>query len=74
MEKENKSFEELIKELEETVRKLESKDTNLDDAVKNYTLGLELSKKCYDILNKNEELVVKKMTESGLEDFVKEDN
>lgn len=74
MEKENKSFEELLKELEETVKKLESKDTNLDDAVKNYTLGLELSKKCYDILNKNEELVVKKMTESGLEDFVKEDN
>lgn len=74
MEKENKSFEELLGELEETVKKLESKDTNLDDAVKNYTLGLELSKKCYDILNKNEELVVKKMTESGLEDFVKEDN
>lgn len=74
MANENKSFEELLVELEDTVKKLESKDTNLDEAVKNYTLGLELSKKCYDILNTNEELVVKKMTESGLEDFVKEDN
>ncbi len=74
MASENKTFEELLKELEDTVKKLESKETNLDEAVKNYTLGLELSKQCYDILNKNEELVVKKMTESGLEDFVKEDN
>ena len=29
-------------------------------------------KKCYDILNTNEQLVVKKMTESGLVDFKKE--
>lgn len=73
MAEENKSFEELLATLEETVKKLESKETNLDEAVKNYTLGLELSKKCYEILSKNEDLVVQKMTESGLEDFVKEE-
>lgn len=74
MEKENKSFEELLTELEATVKNLENKEISLDEAVKDYTKGLELSKKCYDILGSNEKLVVKKMTESGLEDFVKEDN
>ena len=59
-------------ELEKIVRSLEDKNISLEDAVKNYTLGLELSKKCYDILNTNEQLVVKKMTESGLVDFKKE--
>ena len=34
----------------------------------------ELQAKLVDILGSNEKLVVKKMTESGLEDFVKEDN
>ena len=74
MEKENKSFEELLTELENTVKNLENKEISLDEAVKDYTKGLELSKTCYDILGSNEKLVVKKMTESGLEDFVKEDN
>ncbi len=74
MEKENKSFEELLTELENTVKNLENKEISLDEAVKDYTRGLELSKKCYDILGTNEKLVVKKMSESGLEDFVKEDN
>ena len=74
MEKENKSFEELLTELENTVKNLENKEISLDEAVKDHTKGLELSKKCYDILGSNEKLVVKKMTESGLEDFVKEDN
>ena len=68
----NKTFEENLMELEKIVRSLEDKNISLEDAVKNYTLGLELSKKCYDILNTNEQLVVKKMTESGLVDFKKE--
>lgn len=66
---ENKSFEENLKKLEEIVRSLENKDITLEEAVKNYTLGLELSKSCYDILNTNEKLVVEKMTESGLISF-----
>lgn len=72
MEQSDKSFEELMQELEQTVRKLEDKNITLEDAVKNYTLGLELSKKCYNILGSNEKLVVSKMTESGLVDFDKE--
>ena len=59
MEKENKSFEELLTELENTVKNLENKEISLDEAVKDYTKGLELSKKCYDILGSNEKLVVK---------------
>ncbi|MDE5547017.1 MAG: exodeoxyribonuclease VII small subunit [Anaeroplasmataceae bacterium] len=66
---ETKTFEENLKKLEEIVRSLENKDITLEDAVKNYTTGLELSKTCYDILNTNEQLVVQKMTESGLVDF-----
>lgn len=69
---ENKSFEEYLKELEEILRSLEDKSISLEEAVKGYTTGLELSKKCYEILNTSEELVVKKMTESGLVDFTKE--
>ena len=66
---ETKTFEENLKKLEEIVRSLENKDITLENAVKNYTTGLELSKVCYDILNTNEQLVVQKMTESGLVDF-----
>lgn len=66
---ETKTFEQNLKELESLVRSLEDKNISLEEAVKNYTLGLELSKKCYDILNTNEQLIVKKMTENGLVDF-----
>lgn len=68
----NKTFEENLMELEKIVRALEDKNITLEEAVKNYTTGLELSKKCYDILNTNEQLVVKKMTESGLVEFKNE--
>ena len=69
---ENKSFEELMVEVEETLIALENTNISLEDAVKKYTKGLEISKKCYEILTTNEELVVKKMTEAGLEDFKSE--
>lgn len=69
---ENKSFEENLLELEAILRKLEDKNISLEDAVSGYTKGLELSKKCYEILNSSEVLVVKKMTDAGLVDFKKE--
>lgn len=68
----NKSFEEYLNELETILRTLEDKNISLEDAVKGYTTGLELSKKCYEILNTNEKLVVEKMTEAGLVDFKQE--
>lgn len=72
MENKEKSFEELMKELEETVTKLESRDISLDDAVKAYSRGLELSKTCYSILEKNQKLVTEKMTSEGLVEFNEE--
>lgn len=69
MENNEKSFEQLISEFEAVIRNLEDKNISLDDAVKNYTQGIELSKKCYEILDKNEKLVTLKMTENELENF-----
>lgn len=56
---EKKSFEALLKELEGVVKDLENKDIPLDDAVKKYQLGLELSKQCYQLLEEAEKLLVK---------------
>lgn len=56
---EKKSFEALLKELEGVVKDLENKDIPLNDAVKKYQLGLELSKQCYQLLEEAEKLVVK---------------
>ena len=63
------SFEECLKELEEIVSKLESKDISLDDAVKSYQKGLELSKRCYDIFNQTQEIIVKKVEGSSITEF-----
>ena len=69
---ENKTFEEYMNELDLILKALENKDISLEEAVKNYTNGLELSKKCYEILSTNEALVVQKMTEAGLVSFKKD--
>lgn len=63
------TFEQALEKLEEVVKKLENKEISLDDAVKLYNEGLELSKVCYEQLKESEKLVVKKMTELGLEDM-----
>ena len=72
MENQNKSFEEYLSMLNEVVKNLENRDISLEDAVKNYTKGVELSKICYDILDKNEKLVAEQMTKNGLEPFKQE--
>ena len=69
MENKELSFEECLKELEEIVTKLESKDISLDDAVKYYQKGLELSKRCYDIFNHTQEIIVKKVEGSSITEF-----
>ncbi|MBN2300759.1 MAG: exodeoxyribonuclease VII small subunit [Acholeplasmataceae bacterium] len=58
---EKKTFEELLKSLEQVVKDLESKDIPLDEAVKKYQLGLELSKSCYQMLEEAEKLIVKEI-------------
>lgn len=69
MEKKELSFEECLKELEEIVLKLENKDISLSDAVSNYQKGLELSKRCYEIFNKTQEIIVKKVEGNNISDF-----
>ena len=69
MDKKELSFEECLKELEEIVTKLENKDISLSDAVSNYQKGLELSKRCYEIFNKTQEVIVKKVEENNISDF-----
>ena len=68
----NKSFEELLNELDTIIRKLDDKDISLDESVSSYTKAIEISKRCNDILIQKVELVTKQMTEMGLTDFNKE--
>ena len=44
------SFEETMKELEIIVKDLEDGELSLDESVNKYTLGLELSKHAYTLL------------------------
>lgn len=53
-EKERPSFEEALKELESIVKKLENDEITLEDSVKLYEKGLELSKFCSKILDQAE--------------------
>lgn len=69
MENKELSFEECLKQLEEIVMKLENKDISLSDAVTNYQKGLELSKRCYDIFNKTQEVIVKKVEGNSITEF-----
>ena len=58
-----KTFEQLLKDLENVVKDLENKDIPLDEAVKKYQLGLELSKACYQMLESAEKLVTKEIND-----------
>lgn len=52
------NFEALLKELEETVKKLEDKNIALDEAVKLYQKGIELSQKLATLMSQAEQLLV----------------
>ena len=68
--KDEKTFEEKIKLLEEIVKELESGEVPLDDAINKYTEAMNLAKDCSLKLKKVEEKVNKIMLDNGkLEDF-----
>ena len=48
------SFEEAINELEKTVNELEIEKLTLDESVKKFQKGMELSKYCNELLDKAE--------------------
>ncbi len=69
-EKKEKSFEENLSNLEEIVKKLESGDIPLDDAIKEFNEAMTLAKNCDEKLKKAEESLTKIVKEDGtLEDF-----
>ena len=55
--KENKSFEEMMKDLEKIARDLESGNLSLDESVKKFEEGMEISKSCSKILEDAEKKI-----------------
>ena len=68
MENEEKTFEASLKELEETVAKLEAGETTLDEAMSLFEDGVRLVKNCRKKLDEAQ-LKVKMITENGETDF-----
>jgi len=65
-----KSFEENIQELEAIVKKLESGEVPLDDAIESFTNAMKLAKICDERLKSAEEQINKILSEDGkLKDF-----
>ena len=64
------SFEENLEELEVIVKKLESGEVPLDEAIDKFNEAMKLAKKCNEKLKAAEESVNKVLTENGeLKDF-----
>lgn len=59
------NFEEAMKKLEEIATELESGKLNLDESVDKFEEGINLSKKCNDILEKAEKRISILITENN---------
>jgi exodeoxyribonuclease VII small subunit len=66
---ENKTFEQLLKELQEIVNSLESGSLSLEESVEAYQKGMIISLECKKRLDQAKEVVVKKVSEKGEVDF-----
>ena len=53
----NKSFEEMMKDLEQIAKDLESGSLSLDESVKKFEEGMEISKSCSKILEDAEKKI-----------------
>lgn len=60
-------FEEAMKELEETVKKLESGETTLDESMELFEKGIALSRTCQKILNDAQFKITKLISSSDEE-------
>lgn len=58
-----KTFEEIMLELEQIVKQLENDSLPLEEALTKYQKGIELSKMCHDRLAQAKEIVAKKIEE-----------
>lgn len=69
-EKKELSFEENLEKLEEIVKKLESGEVPLDDAIKEFNEAMKLAKICDEKLKNAEDAITKIVNEDGtLSDF-----
>ena len=68
---ENNSFEENLNKLEEIVKKLESGDIALDDAIDKFNEGMTLANNCNKILENANETLVKALNKNGEEEEFK---
>lgn len=60
-----KTFEEAIIELEKIVNDMDNSDMSLDDSMKNFSYGMELSKHCYKLLDEAEKKIVTILEKDG---------
>ena len=68
---EENNFEKSMENLENIVTELEKGELNLDESVKKFEEGMNLSKKCNDFLNSAEKKITMLINEGG---EIKEDN
>lgn len=69
-EKKELSFEENLEKLEEIVKKLESGEVPLDDAIKEFNEAMKLAQKCDEKLKNAEEAITKIVNaDSSIQDF-----
>ena len=59
------SFEESLESLEEIVKKLETGEVPLDDAIEEFNKAMKLAKSCDDKLKSAEEAITKLVKENG---------
>ena len=59
------SFEESLLNLEEIVKKLETGDVPLDDAIDEFNKAMKLAKSCDEKLKKAEESITKMVKDNG---------
>ena len=68
------SFEESLNNLEEIVKKLETGEVPLDDAINEFNKAMKLAKSCDDKLKSAEEALTKLVSDTGeIKDFKIED-
>ncbi len=73
---EEKSFEKLMKSLEEIASQLEKGDLNLEESISKFEEGMKLSKKCNEIIENAEKKITILLQKDGKvseENFVQED-
>lgn len=63
--KDDKNFEEMIEDLENIAKDLESGKLSLDESVEKFEQGMKLSKKCSDILENAEKKITMLVNEKN---------